>query len=163
MEHDLDGKVRLIGIDYGKETVKRPEKSRRIREKLGTLKGLKYSISHTDRYSIAAVSKESDVGADIEIKERLRKRKKAMDLLFPRDCDIKEEIRWCLHEAIGKMEGKGLQTYFPIVSIKEGDNRTFIATYQKGDEICEARVRIHNGERYLLVWGYKNKQERRKT
>ena len=86
-----------------------------------------------------------------------------MDLLFPRDCDIKEEIRWCLHEAIGKMEGKGLQTYFPIVSIKEGDNRTFIATYQKGDEICEARVRIHNGERYLLVWGYKNKQERRKT
>ena len=163
MEHDLDGKVRLIGIDYGKEKVKRPEKSKRIREKLGPVKGLKYSISHTDRYSVAAVSKESDVGADIEIKERLRERKKAMDLLFPRDCDIKEEIRWCLHEAIGKMEGKGLQTYFPILSIEEDDNQTVTATYQKGEETCEAKVRIQGDERYLLVWGYKNNQERRKT
>ena len=163
MEHEFDAKVRLVSVDYGDEKVPRSEKSKRIREKIGPLTDIRYSISHTDKYSVAAISRDPEVGVDIEHKNKLTGRKDAMDILFPKDCKIRDEVRWCLHEAIGKMEGDGLHTYYPIVSTEECEDETLLAGYKKGDTICEAKVKVRESDKYMLVWGYKNKQERRKT
>lgn len=148
-----DVKVHWVG--YGNRKVSRQEKSKQIRKKIEPEKGFYYSISHTDRYSMAAVSEKYPVGIDIELQKRLEGKEEVLNTIFPRDCPLRPQERWGVHEVLGKMEGTGLSEYYPIRELRQEENNLYTVEYLKENTARRAKIKIMNLSGYLLVLGCK--------
>lgn len=152
--------VLMVLVNYEDRVVTRQQKSTIIRMGMRSCvdadfeKEYRYSISHTDRYSVAVLSKECKVGIDIEKKSNITKRSEGLDMLFPRDCSISPTIRWCLHEVIGKIESTGLNVYYPILSCEHLPDQKLCVCYGKADREQRVEIEFLENAEYVMVLGY---------
>ncbi len=152
--------AKMVLVSYEDGTVTRQNKSTIIRKGIRSCvetdfeKKYQYSISHTDRYSAALLSKTCRVGIDIEKKSNIIRRCDGLDLLFPRDCSIHPAVRWCVHEVIGKIERTGLDVYYPILRCEYISDQKMYVFYGKEDREQYAEIEILEHAEYILVLGY---------
>lgn len=152
--------MQMVLVNYEDSVVTRQQKSSIIRMGMKDCveadfeKEYQYSISHTDQYSVAILSKEYKVGIDIEKRSNITKCFQGLDLLFPKDCSISSALRWCVHEVIGKIEHTGLSVYYPILRWEQmSDNRLRVFYGKASREVC-VEIEILENADYVLVLGY---------
>lgn len=145
-----------ILVDYGNFPPSRNEKRKCIREAIKKYMGNEkrnYSISHTNQYSVAVISKEKKIGIDIERKDLILKSESGMDILFPRDCKMDSVIRWSAHEVIGKMEGIGLGKYLPIKELEPLKKSVYLLRYEMDASEKQAYIEVNEDDNYIIVIG----------
>ena len=152
--------TQMVLVNYEDSVVTRQQKSSIIRMGIKNCveadfqKEYQYSISHTDQYSVAVLSKEYKVGIDIEKKSNITKRFQGLDLLFPKDCSISPVLRWCVHEVIGKIECTGLNVYYPILRWEQMSDNAQCIFYSKAGREAHVEIEILENAEYVLILGY---------
>ena len=155
----VDLQVEIACLDYGTNILSRQAKSRAIRQAVRygipsvLEKEYAYSFSHTDRYSYAVFTRNGRIGVDIEQKYKITKLAECMKWLFPRDCPIRPELQWCIHEAVGKAEGTGLEKYYPLKSVKILQDQKLRIIYLKKEREIKMEGRFFENLDYMFLFG----------
>ncbi len=112
-----------------------------------------YSLSYSGAFGAAAVSKRHAVGIDIEDERRVEKNADAVSYAFPRDSQqVVESLsaaeRWTLHEAVVKLERRGLDSE---VALLEANGGTLLYRIDKGLDVKRACFAFFDVKPYVLA------------
>ena len=158
----VDLQIEIVCLDYGNNIISRQAKSRAIRQAVQygipsvLEKEYAFSFSHTERYSCAVFTRNGRLGTDIEKKYKITKFAECMKWLFPRDCPIRPELQWCIHEAVGKAEGTGLGRYYPLKSVEILPNQILRIIYLKEEREIKMEGKFFENLDYMFLFGYVN-------